>query len=380
MKKLFICGAITSGLLSIGAIPAQAQIDVKIGGHTKSYMGWMEQDDSTATGDVRNVDILKESEIHVNAEGVADNGLTYGFHVEIEADGGDDANTLEESYLYLSNAYGRVNLGSESGAPYLMQVSIPAAESNIDGSSQYINPVNYTAISNTAAFNTYLSGVGNSDGWDYDAGFTGKHEKITYISPNWNGFQFGLTYTPEVGDTNSASGLTGFASEGVDNDYDEAYEAAILYQGQYDAIGFSVGGGYTYGVVEEHTVPAVLDDYKEWNVALDLNIDAFGIGVVWNENNNGTQAGDEDRILVLGADYTTGPFVIGASYYDRDDEAGLAAGEYETRRYTGGVVYTAAPGLSFRGSLSYINHEAPSAISTQEVDATSAMAGIQLNF
>lgn len=379
MKKLLLCSVAAAGV-AFAATPAAAQIDVTIGGHTKNYVGWADQDnDSTNPGEATSFDMLRESEIHFNAEGVADNGLTYGFHVEMEADGGDDGNTMEESYLYLSSNLGRVNLGSEDGANYLLQVAAPSADSNIDGIRQYIQPVNYTDTSSTAAFETYTNGVATADGWDYDNDLTGFDEKITYLSPVWNGFQFGLSYTPELGDTNSASGLTGFAIEDVDNDYDEAYEGAVRYEGQYNNVGFAVGAGYTHAEVTETNVPAVLDDFKEWNVGLDLNIGAFGVGAVWTENNNGSEAGDEDTTLVLGVDYTTGPFQLGASYYDRDDEAGLAAGEYETQRYTGGVVYTAAPGLSFRGSVSFIDHESPTA-GVSDVDATSVLGGVQLNF
>lgn len=379
MKKLLLCSVAAAGV-AFAATPAAAQIDVTVGGHTKNYIGWSDQDDdSTNPGEATSFDMLRESELHFNAEGVADNGLTYGFHVELEADGGDDANTMEESYLYLSSNLGRVNLGSEDGASYLLQVAAPSADSNIDGIRQYIQPVNYTDTSSTAAFETYTNGVATADGWDYDNDLTGFDEKVTYLSPVWNGFQFGLSYTPEMADTNSASGLTGFAIEDVDNDYDEAYEGAVRYEGQFNNIGFAVGGGYTHAEVTETTAPAALDDFKEWNVGLDLNIGAFGVGAVWTENNNGTETGDEDTTLVLGVDYTTGPFQLGASYYDRDDEAGLAAGEYETQRYTGGVVYTAAPGLSFRGSVSFIDHESPTA-GVSDVDATSVLGGVQLNF
>lgn len=382
MKKLLLCSVAAAGV-AFAATPAAAQIDVTIGGHTKNYVGWMSQDDSAATSDENNFDMIRESEIHINAEGVADNGLTYGFHVEIEADGGDDTNTMEESYMYLSSNLGRVNLGSEDGAAYLLQVAAPSADSNIDGIRQYIQPVNYSIATANVAFSNYLTGqtVGaTADGFDYDNDLTGFDEKITYLSPVWNGFQFGLSYTPELGDNNSGpNGLAGFSTQNVDDDYDQAYEAAVRYEGQFNNIGFAVGAGYTHADVEEQTVPAVLDDFKEWNVGLDLNVGAFGVGAVWTENNNGTEAGDEDRTFVVGVDYTTGPFQLGASYYDRDDENGGATGEYETQRYTGGVIYTAAPGLSFRGSVSFVDHESPTA-GVSDVDATSVMGGIQLNF
>lgn len=381
MKKLLLCSAAALGV-ALSAAPAAAQIDVTVGGHSKNYVGWADQDDdSTNTGEARSFDILRESELHVNAEGTADNGLVYGFHMEMEVDGGDEGSSeeMEESYLYLSSNMGRINLGSEDGANYLLQVAAPSADSNIDGIRQYIQPVNYTDVDASGTFETYLGGVA-AGGFDYDNDLTGTDEKITYLSPVWNGFQFGASFTPEVGDVNSASGLTGFAIDDTDNDLEEAWEAAARYEGVFNNVGFAVGAGYTHVDRTELTVPAALDDFIEWNVGADLDIGAFGIGAVYTENNNGTEAGDNDETWVLGVDYTTGPFQFGASYLTNDDEAGLATGEYETDRYTGGVIYTAAPGLTFRGSVSHIEHEAPTAVTTDDVEATSVMGGVQFNF
>ena len=44
----------------------------------------------------------------------------------------NDAKT-EESYLYFSGNWGRLNLGRENGAAYLLQVAAPSADPNIDG-------------------------------------------------------------------------------------------------------------------------------------------------------------------------------------------------------------------------------------------------------
>ncbi|MCB1530295.1 MAG: porin [Rhodospirillales bacterium] len=384
MKKLLLCSAAVVGM-TMASAPAMAQVDLTVGGHTKNYVGWLDQDTSSAANtDERNFDILRESELHINAEATADNGLTYGFHLELEVDGGDAANIPEESYLYLASDLGRVNIGSEDGAAYLLQVAAPSADSNIDGIRQYIQPVNYAIASTVAAVNTYLGTTVNTpDGFDYDNDLTGQaggaDEKLTYLSPIWNGFQFGVSYTPDAGDAASASGREGFNRDDVNNAYGEAYEGAVRYEGQFNNVGFAVGGGYTHVELENEVAGGALDDMKEWNVGLDLDIGAFGVGAVYTENNNGTDVGDEDDTIVVGVDYTTGPFKLGASYYNKDDENGLAAGQYDTKRYTGGVIYTAAPGLSFRGSISFIDHDVPAAIGS-DVEATSVLGGIQFNF
>lgn len=370
MKKLLLCSVAAAGV-AFAAAPAAAQIDVTIGGHTKNYIGWLDQDEAAAsTSDARSFDMLRESEIHLNAEGVADNGLTYGFHVEIEADAGDDGNTVEESYLYLSSNMGRVNLGSEDGANYLLQVAAPSADANIDGIRQYIQPVNFNVGTNGV--------VTGAQSFDYANDVTGFDEKITYLSPVWNGFQFGTSYTPDVAangneDINSNSGLFGFADDDTEDNLGSGYEGAVRYEGQFNNIGFATGAGYTHVDIEEDA-DDTSDDIEQWNVGLDLNVGAFGVGAVYTETENANGTDDNDvETYVVGADYTTGPFQLGASYFNQDGDAST-----DTERYTGGVVYTAAPGLSFRGSISFVEHDFTGA--TADVDATSVLGGVQLNF
>ncbi|PZO88380.1 MAG: porin, partial [Micavibrio aeruginosavorus] len=278
-----------------------AQIDVVVSGSTLNYFGFLSQD-TAGDNDVQKTDILRESEVHFNAEGKTDAGLTYGFHVEMEADGGDDTNTLEQSYLYLSNEYGKVELGSVDSIAYKMQVAAPAADKNVDGVRALINPVNYAADDIVGAVND-IAATGNRDGFDYDQNFSGYNEKINYYTPRWNGVQIGVGYTFDNGDNNSSTGLAGFNLDNVANAYGDVYEAAVRYETEFNSVKLRTGAGYTIAKLENDGGIG-LDDYQEWNVGIDMDISAFGFGVVYSENNNGLDVNDKDRIVVVGADYT----------------------------------------------------------------------------
>lgn len=351
MKKVLLCSAAALGV-ALSAAPAAAQIDVTVGGHSKNYLGWSDQ------SGVRSVDMLRESELHINAEGTADNGLIYGFHTEIEVDSTDGAagNDVEESYIYLASNMGRVNLGAEDGANYLLQVAAPSADSNIDGIRQYINPIRNAAGTGGAVL-------------DYANDATGTAQKVTYLSPVWTGFQFGASYTPDAGD-DEVTGLTGF---NLDNaGLGEAYEGAARYEGVFNNVGFALGGGYT---TIENDVPAG-DDIDQWNVGADLDIGAFGLGAVYTETDNGA----DSETWVVGADYTTGPFQFGASYLSQDADAGsVSFNGDDVERYTGGVIYTAAPGLTFRGSVSYADLDTDTVVGTED-SVTTVLGGVQFNF
>ncbi len=328
MKKLLLA-TVAAGSLALTA-PAQAEIALEVGGYFKGYGTFVEGDSDSEDA----FDIIRDTEIHFGGETTLDNGLTIGAHFEFDADSGDSF-TTDESYVYFSGNWGRVNFGEEDGAVYLLQVAAPSADSNIDGLRQYVNP------------------FGTSD-VDYDLDPAKDADKFTYLSPIVNGFQVGASYTS----TNNAAG-----SFGADTETDSIFEFAGRYEGQFDNVGVIAGAGYAAGE----------DDYDGFNVALDLDIAAFGIGAAYvNEETDTTDT--ETDTIVVGVDYTTGPFKLGASYINVDNEVGTT--DTETDRYTAGVVYNYGPGMSFRGSVSYQDVEVGSA----DTDATAVTLGTQINF
>ncbi len=355
MKKLLLASVAISGL-ALAAAPAHAEIDLELGGFFKGYGAFVDQDEATGV-DVNGFDILRSTELHVGGETTLDNGLTVGAHVEINVDQADTNTNIDESYVYFSGNWGRVNVGSEDGAAYLLQVAAPAADSNVDGLRQYIQPFAATGLGATRL--------------DYDVAPLTSTDNLTYLSPIFSGFQIGLTFSP---DTDAASALGGVGTStnaaGVTS---ETYEVAARYEGQFENVGVIAGAGYSYGA--EDGSSATTDDVQTWNAGLDLDIGPFGIGAAYVTSNNGLDGASEadTDIIVVGADYTTGPFKIGASYYNNDTDNGT---EYD--RYTGGVVYEYGPGMSFRGSVQFLDRDNVSP--TADTDGTAVLLGTQINF
>jgi outer membrane protein OmpU len=384
MKKL-LCSAALAGLVAVAAAPAMAQGDqsalkLDLGGFFRGYVTYSSQDTAVGAGDERHIDILRDTEVHFTGETTLDNGLTVGVHIEAEADMGDGFN-VDESYMYTSGSWGRVNFGGEDGAAYLLQVAAPSADSNVDGIRQYINPVNYDLM---------LGAVVGDTTFDYGQDLSGSSDKITYLSPVFNGFQAGVSYTPDTGDTLGGTtidsvafasrDLGGVSTDDVGDEYGAAWDVAARYEGQFDRFGLTLGAGFTHAELEEETT-VTLDDREQWNVGAAVNFGGFGVGVVYFEDDYGVDGGvdGEANVLVLGADYTTGPWKVGASWYNREDEftvAGFGA-DLDTDRYSGGVTYTYGPGMTFRGSVHYIDHEVTG---VGDGEATSFLLGTQVNF
>lgn len=396
MKKLLLGTAAVA--LAFTAAPAQAEIELDLGGFFKAYGVFADQDEA-GTQSVQDFDMVRDAEFHFTGETTLDNGLTVGFHAEVEADDGPAAAesfNVEESYAYFSGAWGRVNVGAEDGAAFLLQVAAPSADANIDGVRHTIQPFNNTAFldGNDAGAVTDANGVTQNltGDLDYDQDISGQADKITYMTPVFNGFQAGFTYSTD--DTDADTTLSGVNLDNDANEFGEVYEAAVRYEGQIDAVGFTVGAGYSHAELEATNNPitagSFTDDREAWNVGLDLDIGPFGIGVAYQEDDRGeirTATGgtvDDEEIFVVGVDYTTGPFKLGASYYNADNVKGIA--NAETDRYTGGVVYTYGPGMTFRGSVTHVEHEdvtvraADGTTSVTDVDGTAVLLGTQIKF
>lgn len=385
MKKVLLSSAAVLGLVAF-APAANAQdggLNLDVGGHFKGYGVVTSQDENN--GSVTGVDMLRETEVHLTGETTLDNGLTVGAHIEAEADRTVAANNgfdIDESYAYFAGGWGRVNLGNEDGANYLLQVAAPSADSNIDGVRQFIQPVNYNVLANTGA-NTAVQ-------FDYANDFTTETDKFTYLTPNVQGLQAGLSYTPDV-QSGVANALQGVNRDGIGN-YNDAWEVAARYEGDFDKLGVNLGAGYT--TANKATgAGGNREDLDEWNIGADFDWGPFGLGAVYTENDAGSDMNgqDDNETWVIGADYTSGPFKVGGSYYTNEDNTGsngvvTAGTEVDTDRYTGGVNYTFGPGMSFRGTVSYIDHELdgnntiPGSGGDDSAEATSVLLGTQVNF
>ncbi|MGH1404245.1 MAG: porin [Alphaproteobacteria bacterium] len=334
MKKLLLASVAMTGLAF--AAPAHADVELEVGGYFKGYGVFLDSDTSSD----KDFDFIRDTEIHIGGETTLDNGLTVGAHFEVEVDGDDDS-AINESYVYFSGNWGRVNFGKEDGASYLLQVAAPSADSNIDGIRQYVSP-----------FASEL---------DYDADITGKSDRLTYLSPVFSGFQVGASFAPDSGSADDF----GVGSDGTSAE--EAYDVAARYEGQFQNVGVIAGAGYSTVINDTATG----DDADSFNVGLDLDIAAFGIGAIYLSE---TDTADVDTdTFVIGLDYTTGPFKLGASYLNQDIDD---AADTETDRYTAGVVYNYGPGMSFRGSVQFVDEET----TTTDTDATAVTLGTQINF
>jgi len=124
-------------------------------------------------------DMRSESEINLYVDGRAANGLQYGAVFELQMDnsssGAADQTgvSYDELYGFVKGAWGELRFGQEDSAASLMQVRRPSILGVDDDWDEYLTT-------------SYIN-AGVNDGND--------STKIIYLSPQFSGFDLGVSYS-----------------------------------------------------------------------------------------------------------------------------------------------------------------------------------------
>jgi predicted porin len=283
---------------------------------------------------------------------------------------------VDESYIYFSGGWGRVNFGAEDGAAYLLQVAAPSADSNIDGLRPTIQGFNSDVWNDGSsdqdwtdplADNNY-GGPGNV--WQnsvlgYDNAQFRQTDRVTYLTPKWNGFQAGVSYAPQAGLLTAGNGTGGMSYDNVNEGfYENLWEGSARWDGEFQGFGISVGGGYAHASPMNTTSSTTQfggDDYKTWDAGLNLTWQGWSLGGAYLHSNTGTPGSDADyRVWDVGLGWDNGPWHLGASWWNGEWEVNSWGGAYDLGddlqidRYTVGGGYTYGPGMSFRGAVAWL--------------------------
>lgn len=393
MKKYLVAStALVSALI---AMPAQAELNLDLGGHFRGYGVY--NDNDVAGASTQDFELRRDTEVHFTGEATSDNGLTVGVHYEAIVGG---ELVTDEAYAYFAGNWGRVNLGSEDGAAYLLQVAAPSADSNVDGLRTNIQSIGSTALDTTgstigaifapgytgvysSSFGTNAATNTNNLILDYDHADFQDTDRLTYLSPKFAGFQGGLSYAPQAGQKVLGNGQAAPAADDDTNQFENLWEAAVRWDGEFEGFGLSAGAGYSTASAEEESLAAgdLAGDLDTWNAGLNVAFQGFSVGGAYLNSETEVGAGAaaidaESDTWVVGAAWDNGPYHVGVSYLDQDIE--LAGGEIEADRWTLGAGYTYGPGMSLRGALAM--GETSENVTPTSEDFTQITVGTDIQF
>ncbi len=377
MKKLLYgtTALIAAGALASGPAVGAAKVNMGEGGYMQAFFVGVDlEDDSAGEPGDGNRDhlVAREGEIIFNGVTTFDNGLKVGAQVQLEAETCGDQ--IDETFLWFSGSWGRVNLGSENSAAYLMHYSAP-------------QPSHWAHGLQSSNFMHSNAGAGHAVGnfvHTAPASLSSDSEKITYFTPRLSGFQFGVSYTPErCEENNPAGGQAGCGGSysGAEPENDgvpgEIIEVGVNYVGNFNDVSVNISG--SFGTNEGEG--AGVKDTDEWSVGTRLGFAGFTVGAGWRheEDIGGVNNRDSDDFTV-GVRYASGPWGVGVQYTYAEQDNTVTGGEDDFDGIEVGGSYTLGPGVLLSAGVQYLDWETAANDPTIENEAWVGFIGTHVAF
>lgn len=412
MKKILLTTT-ALGVFAAGSAVA-AGPTVTIGGHADFQVGVSDQDAAyEPAGSIydRSTHTRTDTEVHVKVDGKTDNGLGYGAHIELEADPNGDDNTSQGSsdysenaervFIYVESGYGRVEAGANSSASETLKVdagSFARATGGINGDYYHYIDLDGTAGQGGGLTDTYIvlpelptaafPGVSNG-GNESSRNILATANKVTYYTPRVQGFQAGVSYTPDLNERGTAVGFstetgttTAFASGKAVPDFENVWNLGLNYQGEFNGVGLEASATGEFGDTEDTS--ANRDDLRAYAFGAAANFAGFTVGGsygILDELGALASVGTEGEYWTAGAAYEYGPFAGSVTYLDSslEDDTASTDPDKDFQNLSVGVDYQLAPGLVPYVEVSFFDLDDNTAGNTDN-DGSVILFGTELNF
>jgi predicted porin len=370
---------------SLPVAPTPGQVIVRLGGHINFYaMALSDSGNSSPGYKQAGYSFLDYVHLNPSVDGMAANGLKYGAFVDIwqekpVAPGGGSGGGISpvdrtagslyvrREWIYMgTDKLGTIRLGTGDSVGGLYQTG--TFENFDDGGWNGDVPSMFS--SNTTPT------------WPFDlVGNLYTPTKLTYLSPQFSGVEFGATYEPNTGNVTTFDGVCPTAGTGCDrlsssaNTADLARRRNMLnIEARYRAVFGPVGiatevGWFGSGHVNyDGTLPpTTVTHYDGFNQGVfgftatyaGLTVGGHLMAGRFNGQWGLDPKGAPDSIAYLmGASYTVGPLIVGASFFQYDSAGnayqglGPHVGTLRERGVAAGGTYSLTPGVSL--ILSYL--------------------------
>jgi len=295
--------------------------------------------------------VFSDGEIYFLGKTTLDNGLTVGARVELEAEQKSDQ--IDAAYVYFQGGFGEFRIGSQNGALMAMCVTPVGGTANFGAFSQ--NQVINNAFSDAG----YSNGVCNSvDGFGLGipADAT-RSQKLMYITPDFGGFQLGLSWSPNGG--HEFTGVSDFHSgmpEAVDGEQRNIVDAYSTYARDFDSWGIQAGLGGSWTLSTGGSGSGVKkNDY--YQAGLNLTFGSFSVGAAGEYYNDYAHFDDDTTgdawVVGGGMAYNLDAWTIGFQYTYGDWE--FTDSNVDRRINTAALTgkYDMGPGISLDGTVQY---------------------------
>ncbi len=364
-----------------------APITVVVGGYHDQAFGYAGNQSNkigvggtTTTNRPNKFTQYSDSEIWFGGRTTLANGITIGFDVQLE--GNSTGDTIDESYLFVDGAFGRLVMGSENDVAYIMHVSAPnagrsgfqALESAAFG-AWIQRPTAVTALDTTAP-KLNGTGLGGSFGNVTNSNQVGNDaQRINYYTPRFFGLQAGVSYTPNLlEDSNNELNRR----EGRTN----GFTGGLNYTNNFGAFNVQASAGVTYWpkIQAAASTTGAGNSIKDWSLGAQVGYAGFAVGGGYRKYDHKRDVSN-GRAFAVGAAYSTGPFAIALNWLNSRTDGAATAGKdkFDQVHLTG--AYQMGPGVELYASIFYLKfNDGDSSSSANDNKGVGVATGLKLNF
>jgi len=348
MKKVLL-GTSAIALVGAAAAPASAaEWNMRVGGYMEQVVGYASADVEGFQGaDYGGVDSKQDAEIFFLPSITMDNGIKIGVNIQLE--GNTSGDTIDESFMSVEGSFGRVLLGSENSAGYIMSYGAPdvsllgaasgdlpnvapisgSASNDNDGSggttvrtttrhpvldsNGAVMPAEFVEITTTTNAPGEVVGTGHDiyrgtlGSTFLENGRNNDAHRITYFTPRMAGFQVGVSYARDGSDdSNAQQNLNG-------NTLHNIFDVGANYVNSLGGVDVRVSG--RWGTASNDAPGG--DNPTVWLGGANVGFGGFTVGGAFGEQSDaGTMDG---KVFSAGASYKTGPWGFSFTYINGEN-------------------------------------------------------------
>ena len=336
MRKILLATTALVGFVAAGAAQAAtAPLNVTVGGDVEFVAGAFHESRTAGATDSASGDFETVYSLAFGVTGKAANGLEYGGNLVLDNDvdavsdyeGNSNGIAVRTATVFMSGAYGKIQLGDARGATDLA-VTAPSV-----AGVRYID---------------FLSNTVNAFPKDFVVGIDGKDHStnVTYYTPKIGGdfgkLQAAVTYAPNFNQYGSDVQLN------VSDEYRNVIKGAVAYTGNVRGVALNASADIINGTIDDATVR----DFTAWGVGLAGAYQGFTLGATYTDNGDfNTVSGQnkDQRIVTAGLKYEFSKYAVGFDYLNGkgySDFVGAGDRVKDFNAYSFGGAYTWAPGLT----------------------------------
>ncbi|WP_142849196.1 porin [Telmatospirillum sp. J64-1] len=360
MKKVLFASTALVVAMAAGAASAAEPIKLSVGGFTKQWFGYADQDAENINETFQKSD----TEIFFSGATTLDNGLQVGVRFEMEADRSTANRNGDEAFAFVaSQGLGRLEIGQVQNFAHKGHNRAPTVGYGFNDAHEIILPAGDAAI------------LAGRTSWD-----SGKGGKVQYMTPSFGGFQAFAGFTPNAirlpGGGNESQNIVQDKTTGHN-----AWEVGAVYAGEFAGFGIKADAGYGQFDGGRTTAGVTTPGLRGWQVGTQLTYAGFTFGGSYVDvAERDAPAGTNIDITSwdLGVGYAMGPFGVSAAYLDsRVDLGGGSDDRGKVWELAGS--YAMGPGITSRTSFIHADWEEAGAGGAQN-EGWAIVTGLDIRF